>query len=62
MRAVRDCPVYFHAELEEKASLVCAVSVVGEDSVQTVAVTQAVLQAIEERRSVAVPAVALHYQ
>jgi 1,5-anhydro-D-fructose reductase (1,5-anhydro-D-mannitol-forming) len=29
----------------------------GEDSVRTVAVTQAVLQAIEERRSVAVPAV-----
>jgi myo-inositol 2-dehydrogenase/D-chiro-inositol 1-dehydrogenase len=29
----------------------------GEDSLQTVAVTQAVLQAIEERRSVAVPAV-----
>jgi predicted TIM-barrel fold metal-dependent hydrolase len=28
---VRDCPVYFHAELEEQASLVCAVSVVGED-------------------------------
>jgi 1,5-anhydro-D-fructose reductase (1,5-anhydro-D-mannitol-forming) len=30
----------------------------GEDSVQTVAVTQTVLQAIDERRSVAVPAVA----
>ena len=30
----------------------------GEDSVQTVAVTQAVLQAIDERRTVAVPAVA----
>jgi predicted dehydrogenase len=29
----------------------------GEDGVQTVAVTQAVLQAIEERRTVAVPAV-----
>ena len=28
---VRDCPVYFHAELEEQASLVCAVSAVGED-------------------------------
>jgi predicted dehydrogenase len=30
----------------------------GEDSVQTVAVTQAVLQAVDERRSVAVPAIA----
>ena len=28
---VRECPVYFRAELEEKTSLVCAVSVVGEE-------------------------------
>ena len=28
---VRDCPVYFHAELEEKTSLVGAVSAVGEE-------------------------------
>ena len=28
---VRDCPIYFHAELEENECLACAISVVGED-------------------------------
>jgi len=44
----------FEGELHGKRSLLPD----GEDSVQTVAVTQAVLQAIDERRSVTVPAVA----
>ena len=44
----------FESELRGERSLLPD----GEDSVQTVAVTQAVLQAIDERRSVAVPAVA----
>ena len=44
----------FEGELRGERSLLPD----GEDSVQTVAVTQAVLQAIDERRSVAVPAVA----
>ncbi len=44
----------FEGELRGERSLLPD----GEDSVQMVAVTQAVLQAIEERRSVAVPAVA----
>ncbi|MGH8057962.1 MAG: Gfo/Idh/MocA family protein [Candidatus Entotheonellia bacterium] len=44
----------FEGELRGERSLLPD----GEDSVQTVAVTQAVLQAIEERRSVAVPGVA----
>ncbi len=43
----------FEGELRGERSLLPD----GEDSVQTVAVTQAVLQAIDERRSVAVPAV-----
>jgi 1,5-anhydro-D-fructose reductase (1,5-anhydro-D-mannitol-forming) len=43
----------FEGELRGERSLLPD----GEDSVRTVAVTQAVLQAIEERRSVAVPAV-----
>ena len=43
----------FEGELRGERSLLPD----GEDSVQTVAVTQAVLQTIEERRSVAVPAV-----
>jgi len=43
----------FESELRGERSLLPD----GEDSVQTVAVTQAVLQAIDERRSVAVPAV-----
>ena len=44
----------FEGELRGERSLLPD----GEDSVQTVAVTQAVLQAINERRSVAVPAMA----
>ena len=44
----------FEGELRGERSLLPD----GEDSVQTVAVTQAVLQAIDERRSVAVPAMA----
>jgi 1,5-anhydro-D-fructose reductase (1,5-anhydro-D-mannitol-forming) len=44
----------FEGELRGERSLLPD----GEDSVQTVAVTQAVLQAIDERRSVTVPAVA----
>jgi 1,5-anhydro-D-fructose reductase (1,5-anhydro-D-mannitol-forming) len=44
----------FEGELRGERSLLPD----GEDGVQTVAVTQAVLQAIDERRSVAVPAVA----
>src|SRR5262249_33175305 len=46
--------VAFEGELRGERSMLPD----GEDSVQTVAVTQAVLPAIEERRSVAVPAVA----
>ena len=45
----------FESELRGERSLLPD----GEDSIQTVAVTQAVLQAIDERRSVAVPAVAV---
>jgi len=43
----------FEGELRGERSLLPD----GEDSVQTVAVTQAVLQAIEERRSVAMPVI-----